>query len=103
MHVVSGSAGFSAQMVSSLLWRSEGAASGHVNTNARKTRSSLWSPYIQGRSLGRSARFRRYRRMVGREPRLSLKDSPDGPFTGLASFFRVVLSPHGRGHALVLL
>jgi hypothetical protein len=34
---------------------------------------------------------------------LSLKQQADGPFTTLASFFRVVLSPHGRGHALVLL
>src|SRR3712207_8862934 len=33
----------------------------------------------------------------------SLKEDPNGPFTTLASFFRVVLSPHGRGHALVLL
>ena len=40
----------------------------------------------------------------GREnPGISLKDQPDGPFVALASFFRVVLSPHGRGHALVLL
>jgi len=33
---------------------------------------------------------------------ISLKTVPNGPFTALASFFRVVLSPHGRGHALVL-
>ncbi len=39
----------------------------------------------------------------GENPGLSLKDTPDGPFVTLASFFRVVLSPHGRGHALVLL
>ena len=39
----------------------------------------------------------------GENPGISLKDSPDGPFVALASFFRVVLSPHGRGHALVLL
>ncbi|MCW8088325.1 hypothetical protein [Sabulicella glaciei] len=39
----------------------------------------------------------------GENPGISLKESPDGPFTTLASFFRVVLSPHGRGHALVLL
>jgi hypothetical protein len=39
----------------------------------------------------------------GENPGISLKESPDGPFTALASFFRVVLSPHGRGHALVLL
>jgi len=39
----------------------------------------------------------------GENPGISLKEDPDGPFTALASFFRVVLSPHGRGHALVLL
>jgi hypothetical protein len=39
----------------------------------------------------------------GENPGISLKDSPDGRFVALASFFRVVLSPHGRGHALVLL
>jgi hypothetical protein len=39
----------------------------------------------------------------GENPGISLKESPDGAFTTLASFFRVVLSPHGRGHALVLL
>ena len=38
----------------------------------------------------------------GENPGISLKESPDGPFVSLASFFRVVLSPHGRGHALVL-
>ena len=39
----------------------------------------------------------------GENPGISLKDNPDGPWTSLASFFRVVLSPYGRGHALVLL
>ncbi|MCW3475597.1 hypothetical protein [Limobrevibacterium gyesilva] len=39
----------------------------------------------------------------GENPGISLKEQPDGPFTTLASFFRVVLSPHGRGHALVLM
>jgi hypothetical protein len=39
----------------------------------------------------------------GENPGISLKASPDGPFVALASFFRVVLSPHGRGHALMLL
>jgi hypothetical protein len=38
----------------------------------------------------------------GENPGISLKTDPNGPFTTLASFFRVVLSPHGRGHALVL-
>jgi hypothetical protein len=39
----------------------------------------------------------------GENPGISLKETPDGPFVALASFFRVVLSPHGRGHALMLL
>src|SRR5262245_7920043 len=39
----------------------------------------------------------------GENPGISLKEKLDGPFVALASFFRVVLSPHGRGHALVLL
>ena len=39
----------------------------------------------------------------GENPGISLKEQPDGAFTTLASFFRVVLSPHGRGHALVLM
>jgi hypothetical protein len=39
----------------------------------------------------------------GENPGISLKERPDGPFVALASFFRVVLSPHGRGHALVLM
>ena len=38
----------------------------------------------------------------GENPGISLKETPDGPFVSLASFFRVMLSPHGRGHALVL-
>ena len=39
----------------------------------------------------------------GENPGISLKELPDGPFTTLASLFRVVLSPHGRGHALMLM
>jgi hypothetical protein len=39
----------------------------------------------------------------GENPGIFLKLNPAGPFTTLASFFRVVLSPHGRGHALVLI
>src|SRR5215211_3690389 len=39
----------------------------------------------------------------GENPGSSLKEDPNGPFTALASFFRVVLSPRGRGHALVLM
>lgn len=39
---------------------------------------------------------------TGENPGISLKADPAGPFTTLASFFRVMLSPHGRGHALML-
>ena len=39
----------------------------------------------------------------GENPGISLKEKLGGLFVTLASFFRVVLSPHGRGHALVLL
>jgi hypothetical protein len=39
----------------------------------------------------------------GENPLMSLKTTSEGPFVTLASFFRVVLSPHGRGHVLVLL
>jgi hypothetical protein len=38
----------------------------------------------------------------GENPCMYLKERDDGPFVTLASFFRVVLSPKGRGHALVL-
>ncbi len=39
----------------------------------------------------------------GENPGISLKELPDGPFTTLASLFRVVMSPHGRGHMLMLM
>jgi hypothetical protein len=39
----------------------------------------------------------------GEKPGMHLKETPDGPFVTLISFFRVVLSPHGRGHAAFLL
>jgi hypothetical protein len=39
----------------------------------------------------------------GENPGMYLKENADGPFVTLVSFFRVVASPHGRGHALVLL
>jgi hypothetical protein len=39
----------------------------------------------------------------GENPGMYLKERADGPFVTLLSFFRVVVSPHGRGHALVLL
>ncbi|MCC7048117.1 MAG: hypothetical protein IT562_15500 [Alphaproteobacteria bacterium] len=38
----------------------------------------------------------------GENPGIYLKDSPAGKFTALASFFRVVLSPHGPGKAVVV-
>ena len=38
----------------------------------------------------------------GENPGMYLKESADGPFVTLVSFFRVVLSPHGRGHAAFL-
>ncbi len=40
---------------------------------------------------------------TGENPGLYLKDGPAGPFLSLASLFRVTWSPHGIGHALVLL
>lgn len=39
----------------------------------------------------------------GENPGMYLKEREDGPFTTLVSFFRVVLSPHGRGHAVVVM
>jgi len=39
----------------------------------------------------------------GENPGISLKETPDGPFVTAASFFRIVLSPFGRGHALMLM
>ena len=35
----------------------------------------------------------------GENPGMYLKETADGSFVTLISFFRVVLSPHGRGHA----
>jgi hypothetical protein len=35
----------------------------------------------------------------GENPGIYLKTDPDGDYTALALFFRVVLSPYGRGHA----
>lgn len=40
---------------------------------------------------------------AGENPGIMLREADDGPFTSLATFFRIVLSPHGRGHALILL
>ena len=38
----------------------------------------------------------------GENPGIMLKESEDGPWSALALFFRVVYSPAGRGHALLL-
>lgn len=38
----------------------------------------------------------------GENPGMYLKAAADGPYVALVSFFRVVLSPHGRGHAAFL-
>jgi hypothetical protein len=39
----------------------------------------------------------------GENPGMYLKETADGPFVSLVSFYRVVLSPHGRGEGVVLL
>ena len=39
----------------------------------------------------------------GENPGIYLKTDPQGDYTALALFFRVVLSPHGRGHAGLVL
>ena len=39
---------------------------------------------------------------TGENPGILLKDGPDGPFTAMALFFRIVYSPAGRGQALLL-
>ena len=39
----------------------------------------------------------------GENPGMYLKESADGAFVSLVSFFRVVLSPHGRGRGVVLI
>src|SRR4051812_43431468 len=38
----------------------------------------------------------------GDNPGIYLKEAEDGPFVTLALWFRVVLSPHGKGNALLL-
>jgi hypothetical protein len=38
----------------------------------------------------------------GENPGMYLKESQEGPFVSLISFFRVYFSPHGRGHAAFL-
>ena len=39
----------------------------------------------------------------GENPGMYLKETADGPFVTLVSFFRVVFSPHGKGHAAFIL
>ena len=39
----------------------------------------------------------------GENPGMYLRESADGPFVTLISYFRVVLSPKGRGHAAFIL
>jgi hypothetical protein len=39
----------------------------------------------------------------GENPGIYLKTDPEGDYSALALFFRVVLSPHGRGHAAIVL
>ena len=39
----------------------------------------------------------------GENPGMYLKKTADGPFVTLISFFRVVVSPKGRGHAAFIL
>lgn len=39
----------------------------------------------------------------GENPGIYLKEDPDGPWTGLMCFYRVVYSPHGMGSGVVVL
>lgn len=39
----------------------------------------------------------------GENPGIYLKERDDGPWTGLMCFFRIVYSPHGMGHGIVVL
>jgi hypothetical protein len=40
---------------------------------------------------------------TGENPGIYLKETQDGPWTGLMTFFRIVWSPHGMGHGAVVL
>lgn len=40
---------------------------------------------------------------AGENPGIYLKDTPDGDYVSLGLFFRIVLSPHGRGHTMLIL
>src|SRR5437588_1540765 len=72
-------------------------------TTARRN-PPLWlsSTFGQEHSMTDAINFPGTVEWSGENPGISLKDAPDGPFVTAASFFRVVLSPFGRGHALML-
>ncbi len=40
---------------------------------------------------------------TGENPGIYLKDTQDGPWTGLMTFYRITWSPYGRGHGVILL
>ena len=40
---------------------------------------------------------------TGENPGIYLKETQDGPWTGLVTFFRILWSPHGMGRGVVLL
>src|SRR3954466_15314818 len=40
---------------------------------------------------------------AGEHPAIAMRSGPDGETTCLVSFFRVVVSPHGAGHAAFVL
>lgn len=40
---------------------------------------------------------------AGENPGIYLKDDPTGDWSALGVFFRIVLSPHGRGHTMIVL
>jgi hypothetical protein len=40
---------------------------------------------------------------TGENPGIYLKEREEGPWTGLMTFFRIVYSPHGMGHGIVVL
>ncbi|MGE5147305.1 MAG: hypothetical protein ACM3N5_11185 [Candidatus Eiseniibacteriota bacterium] len=40
---------------------------------------------------------------TGENPGIYLKEREDGPWSGLMCFFRIVYSPHGMGHGVVVL
>lgn len=39
----------------------------------------------------------------GENPGIYLKEDPAGDYTALGIFFRIMLSPHGRGHTMIVL